>query len=77
MGRGQVYTGFWWGNLRERDHLEDLSIDGEVILKWSFKQSDGGMHWSYLAQHKYRWRAPANPIMNFLVPCNAENFSTV
>ena len=20
-GRGEVYTGFWWGNLRERDHL--------------------------------------------------------
>jgi len=19
MGRGEVYTGFWWGNLRERD----------------------------------------------------------
>jgi len=22
--RGEVHTGFWWGNLRERDHLEDL-----------------------------------------------------
>jgi hypothetical protein len=21
--RGEVHTGFWWGNLRERDHLED------------------------------------------------------
>jgi hypothetical protein len=21
MGRGDTYTGFWWGNLRERDHL--------------------------------------------------------
>jgi hypothetical protein len=20
-GRGEAYTGFWWGNLRERDHL--------------------------------------------------------
>jgi len=27
-GRGEVYTGFWWGNLRERDHLEDPGIDG-------------------------------------------------
>jgi len=24
MGTGQVHTGVWWGNLRERDHLEDL-----------------------------------------------------
>jgi hypothetical protein len=22
MGRGEVHTGFWWGNLRERDHLK-------------------------------------------------------
>jgi hypothetical protein len=21
MGRREVHTGFWWGNLRERDHL--------------------------------------------------------
>jgi hypothetical protein len=29
----EVYTGFWWGNLRERDHLEDLGIDGRIILE--------------------------------------------
>ena len=23
MGREEVHTGFWWGNLRERGHLED------------------------------------------------------
>jgi len=27
-----VYTGFWWGNLREADHLGDLGVDGRVIL---------------------------------------------
>jgi hypothetical protein len=21
----------WWGNLRERDHLEDLGIDGRIV----------------------------------------------
>jgi len=31
--RGEVYTGFWWGNLRERDYLGDPGIDGE-ILDW-------------------------------------------
>jgi hypothetical protein len=28
-----VHTGFWWGNRRERDQLEDLSVDGRIILK--------------------------------------------
>jgi hypothetical protein len=28
--------GFWWRNLRERDHLEDPSVDGKIILKWIF-----------------------------------------
>jgi len=27
FGRGDLYTGFWRGNLREIDHLEDLGID--------------------------------------------------
>jgi len=27
-----VYTGFWWGNLRERDRLEDPGIGERIIL---------------------------------------------
>ena len=28
-----VHMEFWWGNLRERDHLELLGTDGRIILK--------------------------------------------
>jgi hypothetical protein len=34
FGRGEVHIGFWWGNLRERDHLEDPGLDRRIILRW-------------------------------------------
>jgi hypothetical protein len=40
--RGEVHTGFWWGDLREGYHLEDPGIDGRIIFKWIFKKWDGG-----------------------------------
>jgi hypothetical protein len=27
----RMHTEFWWGDLRKKDHLEDLGIDGRVI----------------------------------------------
>jgi hypothetical protein len=40
MGRVEVYTGFWWGNLSERDHFEDPDVDGRIILRWIFRKWD-------------------------------------
>jgi hypothetical protein len=37
-GRGEVYTGFWWGDLRERDHLEGPGIDVRIILRLIFRK---------------------------------------
>ena len=28
MRTGEAYTGFWWGNLKERHHLGDSDVDG-------------------------------------------------
>jgi hypothetical protein len=50
-----VHTGFWWGNLLERDHLEDLGIDEKLVLKWIFKKWDGGWDWIDPAQGRDRW----------------------
>jgi hypothetical protein len=43
-----VHTGFWWGDLREGDHLGDPGIDRRIILKLIFKKLGGawtGLSW--------------------------------
>jgi len=37
-GRGEGYTGVWWGNRRERDHLGYPDVDGRIILNWIFRK---------------------------------------
>jgi len=34
-GRGEVFTGFWLGGPKRRDHGEDLDIDGRITLRWT------------------------------------------
>jgi len=45
-----VCTGFWSGNLRERDHWGDPDVDGRIILRWIFREWEGvvGTGWSWL-----------------------------
>ena len=40
MGSGKAYTGVWWGNLRERDHLGVPGGDARIIIRWIFKKWD-------------------------------------
>jgi hypothetical protein len=39
---GDLHKGFWWEDMRERCHMEDLGVDGRIILKWTFKKWYGG-----------------------------------
>jgi hypothetical protein len=49
MGKREVHTLFWCGDLREGNHLEDPVVDGRLILKRIFKKWDGvawtGLSW--------------------------------
>ena len=53
----------WWGNLRERDHLEDPGVDGSKILRR--KLECVGTDWIELAQDRDSFRTLLNT-KNFL-----------
>jgi len=38
-----VHAGFWWGNLEERDHMEDPDVDRRIILRRIFRKWDEGI----------------------------------
>jgi hypothetical protein len=48
-GVGEVHAEFWWGDLRERVHLEDQGVKRRIVLKCNFKKWDvetmTGMFW--------------------------------
>jgi len=58
-----VYTGFWWENLKERDHLEDPGVDERIILSWIFRKLDV----IDVAHDRDRWWALVNAVMNLRV----------
>jgi hypothetical protein len=64
-GRGEVYTGFWWGNLREINHMDDTGVGGTIIFS---KCDVWGMDWIELAQDSYRWREQVNTVKKLRVP---------
>jgi hypothetical protein len=44
-----MHTGCRWGNLRIRDLLENIGVDGRMLLKWTLKKYYGfawyGISW--------------------------------
>jgi hypothetical protein len=49
MGKRRGVYKNWWGNLRERGHLEGSGIDGMIILKQIFRK------WYVWAWTESRW----------------------
>jgi hypothetical protein len=43
---GKVHTGFWCGDVKKSDHLEDPGIDRRKILQLILKKNDGSGPWT-------------------------------
>jgi len=57
MGRTEMLTGFWWGNLRERDYSEDIKMD-------CTETGTKGLDWIHLALDRDNWQVLVNMVMN-------------
>ena len=51
MGEGRGAYRVWWKNVSERGNFGDIGMVGSIILKWIFKNYNGGVDWINLAQN--------------------------
>ena len=64
-----MHTGFWWGKLKERNHLKEPGADGNIILRRSFRKWNGEFRdWIDFHQNSDRWRALVKAVMKFHFP---------
>ena len=69
-----MHTWIWLKNPRQRDLLEELGINGSIILKWIVKLLDGGMNWIDLSQDREIRRARLNAEIKPLGSIKCEQF---
>lgn len=55
---------FGWGHLKERRYVEDLDVDGRLILKQILKERLVGMHWISVFQDGDKRRSFVKKAMN-------------
>ena len=67
--RRERCIGSWWGNRRERDHWDDLEVDGVENIRMDLQEVGCGyIDWIGLAQDRDRWRTLVSAVMNLRVP---------
>ena len=65
---GEVHIVFCWGNPRERNDLEDLGMDGRIILTSNTRKSVWDVDCIDLAQDRDMWNALVKAAMDLPVP---------
>jgi hypothetical protein len=54
MGERKGVFRVWWENRRERDHLEDPSVDERIISNWIFRKWDMGLEQDWCGSEQGR-----------------------
>jgi hypothetical protein len=55
-------------NLKGRDHMEGLSVDGNIILDFDLREVQSeGVDWMHLVQDRVQRWVPLNVVTNFRV----------
>ena len=67
-GRGEVCTGFQWGNPEGKRPFGSPRPRWEDNIKMELQEVGGGGDWMELAQDKDRWQALVNTVMSLQVP---------
>ena len=68
-GEERYIQGFGGGNLREKDHLEGLGIDGNMILIWILEELGwDGVNCFNLTQEVDNWQTFVNMVMKLKFP---------
>jgi hypothetical protein len=63
-----MHKAYTRGNLREREYLEDLGVDGRIILQWMFRKWYSGIGGDDLAHNRDGWQTLVNAVMSLRVP---------
>jgi hypothetical protein len=64
-----VFTGFWLGCPKGRDHWDDLGVDGRITIKLDLREIGiDGANWIQLVQDRVQRRVFVNSVMNLRVP---------
>jgi hypothetical protein len=59
----------WVGSLMGRDHLEDLGVDGRIVLEWILgRMLWEVVDWMHPTQDRDQWQAVVYTVMNLRVP---------
>ena len=63
-----MHTGFWWGNLRERENSEDLVEDGRIIVRRIIVSGMWGHGQDRYDSGQGKVAGTVNAVMNLRVP---------